>query len=124
RWSKMEAHEVKQFVKRYFTANQCQVDATIEGLLEVQLTEEMDKKIMNRPFSWHYMNATDKKGVPQTLLFQFQEEPHERETEKIHFGSYRFQQIMEDLTNKQPIVRAYEDVDVRMETPLYPWLVM
>ncbi len=120
----MESLNVKQFVERYFHAHNC---ATIEkenNLLEIALTEEMDQKIMNRPFYWHYMKKTNQQGVPQTLRLRINGNRQESGIEPLHFGSPRFQQILADVTNQQYVVRAYEYVRTGKKTALYPWLIV
>lgn len=120
----MESLNVKEFVERYFHSHHCVVSEKENGLLEIALTEEMDKKIMNRPFYWHYRETTNQKGVPETLRLRMNGESHESGIEPLHFGSPRFQQIIADLTNKAYVVRAYEYVDTGQKTALNPWLIV
>ena len=49
----MEQREIHTFLLRFFQANQCDILEESAGHLTVQLTIEMDKLIMNRPFYWH-----------------------------------------------------------------------
>lgn len=46
----MEQREIHTFLLRFFQANQCDILEESAGHLTVQLTIEMDKLIMNRPF--------------------------------------------------------------------------
>ncbi|BBP90684.1 hypothetical protein BsIDN1_43020 [Bacillus safensis] len=46
----MEQHDIHTFLLRFFKANQCSILEESAGHMTVQLTIEMDKLIMNRPF--------------------------------------------------------------------------
>lgn len=59
----MEQREIHTFLLRFFQANQCDILEESAGHLTVQLTIEMDKLIMNRPFYWHWLEKTG--GVPE-----------------------------------------------------------
>lgn len=120
----MEAIDVKQFVRRYFKAHNCTVHEKENGRLDIELNEEVDKKLMNRPFYWHYMKSMNQKGVPQTLQFGINQMTQKNGVEPIHFGSLRFQQLVDDLTRTKQIVHGFERVDTDVQTALYPWLIM
>lgn len=59
----MEQHDIHTFLLRFFKANQCSILEESAGHMTVQLTIEMDKLIMNRPFYWHWLEKTG--GVPE-----------------------------------------------------------
>ena len=59
----MEQREIHTFLLRFFQANQCDILEESAGHMTVQLTIEMDKLIMNRPFYWHWLEKTG--GVPE-----------------------------------------------------------
>ena len=40
---------------RYFQANDCEIIENNPGYITVQLTIDLDKELMNRPFYWHYL---------------------------------------------------------------------
>lgn len=120
----MEALNVKQFTKQYFKAHHCAVTEEDNGVLNVQLTEEMDKKIMNRPFYWHYIKATHNKGVPQTLLLGIHDPYDDPKVEPIYYGSTRFQQILNDLTKDTHFIQAFESVHTTENKAMYPWLLI
>lgn len=59
--------------------------------MTVQLTVEVDKQIMNRPFYWHWLEKTGGEPNPMkiTLITNEDEAPSDIEGEFIHFGSPR-----------------------------------
>lgn len=59
--------QIDSFLKRFFTANQCDITEEQNGKMSVQLTVEMDKALMNRPFYWQYVETTGKVGEPKKL---------------------------------------------------------
>lgn len=120
----MAIPDIRTFVKQYFTAKQCTVSEVDKKLLQVELTEEMDKKIMNRPFYWHYIKATRSVGVPKTLLLNPDWNDMDSTAEPVFFGSTRFQQILQDLTNEPSIIQMFEVVETKDKQALYPWLLV
>ena len=68
----------------------------IPDYLTVQLTIELDKELMNRPFYWHYLEKTG--GVPNpdrlTFITDSQNAPTNIKGETIHFGSPRLHQML------------------------------
>ena len=50
----MQQQEIHKFLERYFHANDCEIVENGPGYMTVQLTIELDKELMNRPFYWHY----------------------------------------------------------------------
>ncbi len=51
----MQQHEIHNYLYNFFEANNCEILERSPHLLDVQLTIEMDKLLMNRPFYWHYL---------------------------------------------------------------------
>src|SRR5699024_6175309 len=122
RLNTMAIPDIHAFVKQYFTANYCTVSEVDQHILQVELTEEMDKKIMNRPFYWHYIEATQGKGKAKTLFLGPHWEYKDPTIESIYFGSTRFQQILKDLTKEPSIVQMFETVETKDKQALHPWL--
>ncbi|MDR2993585.1 MAG: YqhG family protein, partial [Bacillus cereus] len=54
----MQQHEIHNYLYNFFEANNCEILGRSPHLLDVQLTIEMDKLLMNRPFYWHYLEKT------------------------------------------------------------------
>ena len=58
----MYPQQIHGYLRELFKENNCPVLTDNEHYLTVQLTIEMDKRIMNRPFYWQYVESTN--GVP------------------------------------------------------------
>lgn len=122
----MAIHDLNEFIIRFFTAHHCEILDQQEGTVTIQLTEDMDKALMNRPFYWHYIKKIGQVGEPKTLTFTTrQQQAHQREF--IHFGSPRLQQIMEHLKKNERFTRVFQKINAvspNANTALYPWLVV
>lgn len=124
----MQQHEIHRFLERYFHANGCELKASGDGYMTVQLTIEMDKELMNRPFYWHYLEKTGGEPNPMALnLITDQEKaPEGLNGEVIHFGSPRLHQIFRSTRSLAGYTRLYEDRAGfgQQQIPLHPWLGM
>ncbi|MBS4191270.1 YqhG family protein [Bacillus sp. FJAT-49705] len=124
----MQQQEIHNFLEKYFNANGCEIIQNGQGYLTVQLTIELDKELMNRPFYWHYLEKTG--GVPNpmqlTLITNPQLASDQLKGETIHFGSPRLHQIFESTKNLAGSIRLYEkhNKPQGQQTPLRPWLGM
>lgn len=122
----MQQQEIHDFLKRYFDANKCEILENKQGYMNVQLTIELDKELMNRPFYWHYLEKTG--GVPNPAKLSFitnkQYAPDHVKGEVIHFGSPRLHQIFQSTKNLAGYIRLYENKAPipGTYTPLIPWL--
>lgn len=122
----MQQQEIHKFLERYFQANGCEIVENKQGFMEVQLTIELDKELMNRPFYWHYLEKTG--GIPNPMKLTFitnpQYKPENVKGETIHFGSPRLHQIFESTKNLAGYIRLYENYGPALgrQTPLLPWL--
>jgi hypothetical protein len=122
----VQQHEIHQFLKRYFTANGCELVASSDGYINVQLTIELDKELMNRPFYWHYLEKTG--GVPNpmrlSLITDSEKAPEDIKGEQIHFGSPRLHQISQSTKSLAGYIRLYEERASHevQQTALHPWL--
>ena len=65
----MRQQEVHEFLLRFFEANHCPITEHGPGFMTVQLTVEMDKQIMNRPFYWHWREKTGGEPNPMKITF-------------------------------------------------------
>ncbi|QED48613.1 YqhG family protein [Cytobacillus dafuensis] len=124
----MQQQEIHNFLEKYFYANGCEIIQNGQGYLTVQLTIELDKELMNRPFYWHYLEKTG--GVPNPMQLTLITNPHlvsdQMKGETIHFGSPRLHQIFESTKNLAGSIRLYEkhNKPPGQQTPLRPWLGM
>ncbi|MFD1736521.1 YqhG family protein [Bacillus salitolerans] len=125
----MQQRDIHRFLERYFTANECEIVENAAGYMNVQLTIELDKQLMNRPFYWHYLEKTG--GVPNpmrlTLITNKEKAPEDLKGEVVHFGSPRLHQIFQSTNNLGGFIRLYENVrqtSAGGQAPLHPWLGM
>ncbi|WP_019154483.1 YqhG family protein [Robertmurraya massiliosenegalensis] len=122
----MQQQEIQQFLKNYFQANGCDIVEETDGYMTVQLTIELDKELMNRPFYWHYLEKTG--GVPNPMKLTFitdqKTAPENMKGEVIHFGSPRLHQIFQSTKNLAAYIRLYENHRFAsgQHVPLKPWL--
>lgn len=120
----MQQQEIHNFLERYFTANNCELIENDKGYMTVQLTIELDKELMNRPFYWHYLEKTG--GVPNPMKLTFitdkQQAPDDLKGEIVHFGSPRLHQIFESTKNLAGFIRLYENNHYPAQTALIPWI--
>lgn len=115
--------QIEHYLTRFFTAHQCTMTQE-DGVLSVQLTVEMDKALMNRPFYWQYIEATGNVGEPKKLHFITDPTKMEKKGEWIHFGSPRLQQIYHYLRKTARFIHLYENLHVTKNTMLQPWLLL
>lgn len=124
----MQQHEIHHYLERYFTANECTILENDSGYLSIQLTIEMDKLLMNRPFYWHYLERTGGKPNPMqlTLITNQNKIKEDIKGEVVHFGSPRLHQIFKSAKNLGAYTRMYEQVDqpVGQQVSLQPWLCL
>lgn len=123
----VQQQEIHDFLIKYFLANECEVLENTPGHLTVQLTIELDKALMNRPFYWHYLEKTG--GIPNPMRLTFitdkENAPENIKGENIHFGSPRLHQIFESTKNLASYIRLYEQhAHSNRRTPLLPWLCL
>lgn len=122
----MQQQEIHKVLERYFSANDCKIVENQKGYLTVQLTVELDKHLMNRPFYWHYMEKTGQKGEPAKLTFITDQKltSDDVKGEVIHFGSPRLHQIFQSTKKLAAYIRMYENTpsEANQHIPLYPWL--
>ncbi|MDF1507600.1 YqhG family protein [Robertmurraya sp. DFI.2.37] len=122
----MQQQEIQRFLKNYFQANGCEIIEEENGYMTVQLTIELDKELMNRPFYWHYLEKTGGVPNPMKLTFITNQEaaPEHIKGEVIHFGSPRLHQIFQSTKNLAAYIRLYENhrFTSGQQVPLKPWL--
>lgn len=119
----MNISDLEKFIVDFFTANHCDILTQKDGKITVQLTEELDKVLMNRPFYWHYINSIGEKGKPMTLTLITNPERKGEDGEWIHFGSPRLQQIWNYLIEQEKYTLLFEEIHVEKNTAMYPWLL-
>ena len=123
----MQQHQIHTYLENFFTANSCEIVENAESHLLVQLTIDLDKELMNRPFYWHYLEKTN--GVPNpmklTLITNRLKAPEDLKGEVMHFGAPRLHQIFRSTKNLGSYIRLYESVQsTGGSIPLHPWIAV
>lgn len=127
--NRMQQQDIHNLLERYFTANDSPILENSDGYLHVQLSIELDKLLMNRPFYWHYLEKTG--GIPNPMQMTLITDPQicgeEKKGEQIHFGSPRLHQIFQSVQQLGTYIRLYEQSNNHAtihSTALHPWLCM
>ena len=115
---------IHHFIKHFFEENDCRVEEDADGKLVVNLTEDMDKAITNRPFYWKYMEATQQQGVPLQLSFITDKDKRDKNSEWVTYGSQRMQQLEKHLSSQARFTRLFQVKNTEQQTMLQPWLVV
>ncbi|KIL45973.1 YqhG family protein [Jeotgalibacillus campisalis] len=93
----------------------------------VHLNEELDRKFMNRPFYWHYRDATNQAGEPMTISI-LKNEGDSPPPNAIVATSLNpiFKQLVEAAHSETRMFKGYETVESTSSNyaPLYPWIVL
>lgn len=124
----MRQQEIHQYIQRFFRENKCPVLDESFDHLTVQLTIDMDKRIMNRPFYWSYVESGGVEPNPAKLTMITN--PAQFSTslagERIHFGSPRLHQLFQVTKEQGAFIRLYEksERDQISQNTLTPWLAV
>lgn len=122
----MYPQQIHQYVRRFFIENNCAILRENEHFLNVQLTVEMDKKIMNRPFYWKYVESTGGEANPAqlTLITNKNRLVESIAGEVVHYGSPRLNQLFRVTKEVGSYAQMYEKpVNVTgSQTTLTPWV--
>lgn len=123
---KMQQQDINNFLHEYFKATDCSIIESNNNFLHVQLSIEQDKKLMNRPFYWHYIEKMQREPEPLQLRLatDFNYKNKEKHFEAVSLGSPRLQQIFSVTKELGDSIRMYEQINCNKQTPLYPWLCL
>lgn len=119
----MRQENIHNYLRSYFVANDCAILNERPGALSVQLTVQLDKELMNRPFYWHYLEKIG--GTPRPMSLSLITNQHSEEKgEFIHFGAPRLHQIFSSTKKLASYIRLYEEIPTtpHQQLPLHPWL--
>lgn len=117
----MRQEVIHNYLETYFKTNGCDILETRPHFLKVKLTVDLDKRLMNRPFYWHYVEKLGQAYDTQTLTLKTTFNGDEGEI--VHFGSPRLHQIFKSTKELARYIRLYQDVNrPNQRTPLHPWL--
>ncbi|MFA9559408.1 YqhG family protein [Evansella sp. AB-rgal1] len=123
----MNQTEIHDYIKHFFIENESEILEESDGHLHIQLSIDMDKALMNRPFYWHYLEKIN--GIPNpmrlTLITNTNSAPEDVKGELIHFGSPRLHQIFQTSKELGSKSLLYESIQTTGATePLRPWLLL
>ncbi|MET1014841.1 MAG: YqhG family protein [Paenisporosarcina sp.] len=122
----MYPQQIHSYLHNFFTENNCPILTNHQHYMTVQLTIDMDKRIMNRPFYWRYLESSGGEPNPAQITFISDQNKlvEDIKGEVIHFGSPRLNQIFQVTKELGAFVQMYERVSHPLETKtiLTPWL--
>ena len=120
----MYPQQVQQYLQTFFLETNCPILTEHPHYMIVQLTEDMDKKIMNRPFYWQYIESAGIEPAPLQLTFITDRTKLEDDIkgEMIHFGSPRLSLLFEATKELGAFVKLYEHTGQGKGMILTPWL--
>ena len=122
----MYPQQIHRYLSRFFQENKCGILIDHNHYMTVQLTIDMDKKIMNRPYYWQYIESTDVEPNPAQLTFITDKNQLSEDVkgEVIHFGSPRLSQLFKVTQKLGSFVQMYERIAGNFDTQiiLTPWL--
>ncbi|WP_277587586.1 YqhG family protein [Psychrobacillus antarcticus] len=121
----MYPQQVQHYLRTFFSENNCRFVNDTDHYLTVQLTIDMDKRIMNRPYYWQYVESTG--GVPSpaqlTLITDQTKLKENIKGELVHFGSPRLSQLFQVTYEMGSFIQMFEQVVEENNRPiLTPWL--
>ncbi|WP_173916164.1 YqhG family protein [Halobacillus sp. Marseille-Q1614] len=112
-----------EFTKEFFSINGCTLEERNGKFLKVQLTQEMDEALMNRPFYWHYIKKMNRAGDPMSLSFKDISLGDEEDGVFLHAGTPKLHQIYDFALSKGKFTRLYESIAHQStHLPLQPWM--
>ncbi|MEG0258316.1 MAG: YqhG family protein [Lysinibacillus sp.] len=123
----MFPQEVHSYLRQFFIENECSILGESDHYLTVQLTIDIDKRIMNRPFYWRYVEATNGEPNPAEVTFITDQNKvgGNIRGEVVHFGSPRLTQVFQVTGALGGFVKMYEKVDtLGVPAFLMPWLAV
>ncbi|WOV83841.1 YqhG family protein [Sporosarcina jeotgali] len=122
----MRQQEIHQYIQQFFNENKCRVLDESDEHLTVQLTIDMDKRIMNRPFYWSYVESGGVEPNPAklTLITNPSQFATSMAGERLHFGSPRLHQLFQVTKEQGAFVQLYEKPGSGQtsQVTLTPWL--
>ncbi|MGP4061730.1 YqhG family protein [Halobacillus sp. H74] len=112
------------FVQQFFTSYGCSVVEQSDSHFKVQLTNEMDEEIMNRPFYWHYMKKMNRAGDPMQLTFTDTDQKINQGI-YLHAGTPKLHTLYNTAIKKARTARLYEVIhQPDHNKAMSPWLVV
>lgn len=106
----MKPEQIRSFVERYLTSNDCQIIESTPEMIEAQLSIEADQDLLNRPLYWMYVQKMQLPPQPARFRFFFQESEESQKiySDHLYFGAPRFTQMLESAQQRGRFVRLYQ----------------
>ncbi|GAA0350695.1 YqhG family protein [Bacillus horti] len=123
----MNQQQLYNYVEAFLHSMDCQIINQDQTYLTTQLTPEVDKQIMNRPYYWMFVERTGATPQPAQLTFVFDNDhvPDEVRGELLKFGCWRLHQIFDSAKQNGQFIRLYEEVSkANLTQGLMPWLLI
>ncbi|MET3684289.1 hypothetical protein ABID56_002415 [Alkalibacillus flavidus] len=121
----MKQADIQPFVSQFFNQHGAHITHEEDGFMTVQLTETLDKQLMNRPFYWQYVDTMGFEGEPMTVAFSFSDKHQDGQSELIHLGSPRLHQLFQIVQREGAFTTLFEHAESESDTKaLDPWFVM
>jgi hypothetical protein len=107
----MDQSTVRSFTERYLQSHHCHMIESTPSHLITQLSIEVDKELLNRPFYWMYVEKMNLPPQPSRFCFIFhpEETPADLHGEYLFHGSQRFTQMLESAQKLGQFVRLYQE---------------
>ncbi|WP_166786860.1 YqhG family protein [Jeotgalibacillus salarius] len=87
----------------------------------VQLSEQLDRKFMNRPFYWHYRDALNQSGDPlQIMLVDSPDTSNHKGFTQLNYDHPIFQSMLASAQEENRFYTAYEKAENQRD--LFPWI--
>ncbi|MGP4072468.1 YqhG family protein [Piscibacillus sp. B03] len=119
----MNQAEIHDFLVQFFYKRNATIEYNDTGILKVKLTEELDQRLMNRPFYWQYVKKLGYKGDPMSVTFISDENKKAEKGEWIHYGSPRLEQLFQVILEEGKYTELFEQTPTEERQPLHPWFV-
>jgi len=124
----MQPQQIHSYLRRFFTENKCRIINDQAYYIQVQLTVEMDKRIMNRPYYWQYIESINEEPSPAQLTFitDYNQVDKSVRGEVVHIGSARLTQLFQVTKELGSFVQMFERVTNNQgeKTILTPYLAV
>jgi hypothetical protein len=106
----MDQQAVRSFTERYLQSHHCHLLESTPTHLITQLSVQVDKELLDRPFYWMYVEKMDLPPQPTQLCFIFhpEEAPADLRGEHLFHGSPRLAQMMQSAQKLGEFVRLYQ----------------
>jgi hypothetical protein len=124
----MDQKRLREFTEHFLEHHQCKIIESTPTHLVTQLSIDIDKDLLNRPFYWIYV---ERMGLPPQpaqlcLIFDPENRPADLSGEYLFFGAPRFKMMLHSAKKHGRFVRLFQETHTRPRfgnsLPYVPWL--